>query len=156
MKTFRNNGAVGAMLDEYEKALHELLLVIGDVTNEELILIVDGHTEDKDCISIQNILTHIIRAGYGYVMEIRKAQGESVEYIPRRIFEEVKDYHQGLRNMFKANEKLFEDYPNLKLEETDNQKKFQARWGRPMTSSNYWNMPSYTCSDIDDKSNAFC
>ena len=57
---FRNNGAIGALLDEYEKALNELILSIDNLTKKELTIIVDFETEDEDCRSIQTILTHII------------------------------------------------------------------------------------------------
>ena len=32
--------------------------------------------------------------------------------------------------MFQYNEKLFEDYPDLKIEESDPQKKIKVRWGQ--------------------------
>jgi hypothetical protein len=49
MREYRNNGAIGALLDEYEKALIELQSVITDLTNEDLITIVDSETKDSDC-----------------------------------------------------------------------------------------------------------
>ena len=40
------------------------------------------------------------------------------------------EYAVALDNMFVYNEKLFEDYPNIKLEEYDLSKKFKVRWGQ--------------------------
>lgn len=78
MKKFRNNGVVGALLDEYEKSLNELNEVIKDVSDDDLIKIVDPITKDEDCRSIQSILTHVVQSGYTYVVEIRKWLGEEI------------------------------------------------------------------------------
>lgn len=39
MGKYRNNGAIGAILDEYEKALTELKHLISELKNEDLIAI---------------------------------------------------------------------------------------------------------------------
>ncbi|MBL4819173.1 MAG: DinB family protein [Deltaproteobacteria bacterium] len=130
MKEFRNHGAIGALLDEYEKAIVELQVVINKVTPEELITIVDTETEDDQCKSIQTILTHVIRAGYCYVIEIRKSLGEDIDFVEGEQFNIIEGYQRELSNMFTYNEKLFDDYPNLKIEENNNQKKILVRWGQ--------------------------
>jgi hypothetical protein len=71
---YRNNGAIGALLDEYERAINDLKSVINSVTNNELITLVDSKTQDEDCRSIQTILTHVIHSGYGYAIAVRKLQ----------------------------------------------------------------------------------
>lgn len=48
---YRDNGAIGALLDEYEKALNELKVVIRGVQTAELVQIVDYETKDEDCRS---------------------------------------------------------------------------------------------------------
>ena len=78
MKEFRNNGTIGAILDEYEKAIIELDKVISGINDNELIKIIDNETTNSDCKSIQTILSHIIRAGYIYVLEVRKILGEEI------------------------------------------------------------------------------
>lgn len=130
MKTYRNNGAIGAILDEYEKALLELKVVLADVTHEDLMAIVDNKTLDKDCESIQSILTHVIRAGYCYVMEIRKHLGEQITFVERERLDSIEAYQEGLDKMFRYNEQLFEDYPNINIEENDPTKKILVRWGQ--------------------------
>lgn len=130
MKNYRNNGAIGAILDEYEKALTELENVIADLVDKDLITIVDSKTKDSDCKSIQTILTHIIRAGYCYIIEIRKSLGEQIDFVERQKFNTVEQYKAELRKMFEYNEQLFKDYPNLNLEELDSKKKILVKWGQ--------------------------
>ena len=130
MRRFRNNGTIGAILDEYEKAILELEKVLSDVTDEELKEIVDKETNNSDCKSIQTILTHLIRAGYIYVNEVRKLMGEHIEYTERKIFKSVAEYQNELKKMFKYNEKLFSDYPNIQLEETATNKKILTQWNQ--------------------------
>ena len=127
---FRNNGAIGALLDEYEKSINELIDTISDLSQEQLIKVVDFETNNEDCKSIQSILTHVIQSGYTYVIEIKKWLGEEIEYKEKRKFENIKDYIRALQKMFEFNEKLFTDYPNLKLNEYDSNKKISVRWGQ--------------------------
>lgn len=129
-KKYRNNGAIGAILDEYEKALTELEHVIIDLTNEDLITIIDNKTEDSDCKSIQTILTHVIRSGYNYVIEIRKSFGKKIDFVEHRTFSTTKQYRLELKEMLKYNEQLFNDYPNLNLEEYVSGKKILVKWGQ--------------------------
>jgi uncharacterized damage-inducible protein DinB len=130
MKEFRDNGAIGALLDEHEKALADLEAVIVGLTDEELKYIVDPETKDVDCRSIQTILTHVIRAGYGYAIEIRRFLGEPVAYAQIETSNTVEAYQIELWKMFRYHEQLFKDYPNLKLEEFDSSKKIVVKWGQ--------------------------
>ena len=130
MKVFRNNGTIGAILDEYEKAIIELNAVISDLTDNELIKIIDNETTNADCKSIQTILTHLIRAGNIYVLEVRKILGEEIVYSEREIFKTAREYQRELKKMFENNEKLFKDYPNIILEETNNEKKILTKWNQ--------------------------
>jgi len=130
LQKFRNNGAVGALLDEYERAIDELVSVLDQVRTEQLTAIADPLTEDPDCKSIQTILSHVIRSGHGYAVAIRKSLGEEIEYSEGAVLGSVSAYQDGLRKMFAFNEALFVDYPNLPLEEFDNQKKILVRWGQ--------------------------
>ena len=117
IKTFRNNGAIGALLDEYEKAIIELKHLIEVVSDFNLVEIVDKETKDLDCISIQSILNHVIRAGYNYVIEIRNSLGENLEFKQTRNEKTIAAYQVRLDEMFKYNVQLFEDYPSIQLEE---------------------------------------
>ena len=64
-------GAIGSILDEYEKALTELKSVLQNVGEANYSRIVEG--EDDHCRSIQIIMNHVVRAGYGYSKYIRDA-----------------------------------------------------------------------------------
>jgi len=130
MKTFRTNGAIGAILDEYEKALEELIDTIQDLSPLKLATIVDTETEDPDCRSIQTILGHVIRAGHNYVIVIRKGLGEEIDYHGKATLNTVEENSLALKEMFAFNEKLFQDYPNMEIEEQDPNKKMLTMWGQ--------------------------
>jgi len=129
-KQFRNNGAIGALLDEYEKTIIELQKVIDVISKEELNAIADKNTEDPECKSIQTVLTHVIGSGYGYAIIIRKHFGEKAEYKDGIMLDSVEEYIAELQRMFQYNVQLFEDYPTIPLEEYDNKKKIFVRWGQ--------------------------
>ncbi len=123
-------GAVGALLDEYERAVSELKQCIVDISDFDLKEIVDPITTDKDCVSVQSILCHVVRAGYYYVDAIRNHFGESIEYKKSDIKSTVQEYLKALDEMFAYNVLLFEKYPKLKLEENVENKKIKAAWGQ--------------------------
>ena len=130
MKYYRDNGAIGALLDEYGKAIKELQAILTGLTENQLTAIVDAKTKDPDCKSIQTVLRHVIRAGYYYTTEIKLHQGEQVDFHKDRTFNKVEQYIIELDNMFKYSEELFKDYPNLNLEEKKANKKILMRWGQ--------------------------
>lgn len=130
MKSYRDNGAIGALLDEYEKAVVELKATINGIPSKDLIAIVDTETKDEDCRSIQTILTHVVRAGYAYIVYLRKGLGETVSF-PRRVkLETVQEYQEALSKMFEYNLQFFQDHPTYKLEEFDFEKKIKTNWGQ--------------------------
>jgi uncharacterized damage-inducible protein DinB len=128
--TYRNKGAVGALLDEYERAIKDLKKVLTTVKQEELVAVVDKTTADEDCRSIQTILAHVVRSGYGYAIYVRQFQGDKMDFKQTELLNNSKDYHKALDKMFAFNVQLFEDYPNLTLEEFDDAKKVPVRWGQ--------------------------
>ncbi|MEW6733955.1 MAG: DinB family protein [Acidobacteriota bacterium] len=65
-------GAIGALMDEYERATLELKRVIESVTDSEFERIVDKETSDESCRSIQTIAGHVVIAGYAYANYIRE------------------------------------------------------------------------------------
>ena len=73
-KTYRK-GPVGALMDEYERAAAELVTILQTITDEEFERVRDTETQDDDCRSIQTIMTHVIRAAYGYAGYMRTAWG---------------------------------------------------------------------------------
>lgn len=130
MKEYRNNGAIGALLDEYERAIIELQKVIEEISPKELVKVVDDKTNDPDCKSIQTILSHVVRSGYGYAMEVRKSLNEQIDFPKGIMFNSINLYQEALDNMLKYNEELFKNYSNIKIVELDNKKKIVVRWGQ--------------------------
>jgi len=118
------------MLDEYEKAIEELLAVISGIKEAELMAVVDSETEDVDCWSIQTILSHVVRAGYTYTIEMRKYMGEELDYCTNVTLNTIEAYSIALKEMFAYCEKLFADYPELPLEEDNPERKMVVRWGQ--------------------------
>lgn len=129
-KKYRDQGAVGALLDEYEKSISELKEVITNISKKDLIEIVDFETKDEDCRSIQTILSHVVESGYTYVIEIRKWLGEEIAYKEKAIHHSIDDYKLAMDKMFAYNEKLFLDYPELQLIEHNPKHKITVRWGQ--------------------------
>lgn len=130
MKTYRDKGAIGALLDEYEKAIQELQAVIRDVSPEALTTIVDSATSDPDCRSIQTILAHVVRSGYGYAIYVRNHLGEPVPFRKRQYLTTAAAFCDALSAMFAYNVQLFDDYPTIVLEEYDVRKKMVVTWGQ--------------------------
>ncbi len=127
---FRNNGAIGALLDEYEKSIIELQDVISSISKEELVIIADKITEDPECKSIQTVLTHVINSGYYYAIVIRNYLGESINNKEEILLNSIEEYSVELQKMFQYNVQLFEDYPNIEIEVHDKNKKILTRWGQ--------------------------
>ena len=127
---YRDNGAIGAILDEYERAICELKQLISTVSYPELMEIVDHETTDAACKSIQTILTHVVVSGYLYATEIRKWLGEDIAYPEKEWFNYSEEYQKALDGMFDFTAKIFDDYPDIQLKEYDCDKKIQVRWGQ--------------------------
>jgi hypothetical protein len=72
--TYRT-GPVGALMDEYERAVGELIRVLEPLADDDYERICDTDTKDEDCRSVQTIMTHVVRAGFGYAGMLRDAWG---------------------------------------------------------------------------------
>jgi uncharacterized damage-inducible protein DinB len=72
MRESYRSGAIGALMDEYERAAAELRGLIERIPEDEFVKIVDAQTDSEDCRSVQTIMTHVVRAGYGYADYIRE------------------------------------------------------------------------------------
>ncbi len=65
-------GAVGALMDEYERAVWELRRLVERIDDADALRVVDPATEDEACRSVQTIMSHVVNAGYGYADLLRK------------------------------------------------------------------------------------
>ncbi len=70
-KSYRN-GAIGALMDEYERAASELTRLIEQIPDDDFAQIVDSQTRAEDCRSVQTIMSHVVRAAYSYADYIRE------------------------------------------------------------------------------------
>lgn len=85
-KKFRA-GAIGAMMDEYERAAREYRdVILREVGSEnDFTRVVDAETNDEACRSIQTVTSHVVGAGYGYANYIREQFSIFFEPRPRRL-----------------------------------------------------------------------
>ena len=76
-------GAIGAMTDEYEKALTELKAVLTSIPNASFLK--ELNAKEDDFKSIRNITLHMIRSGYSYSNYVRKWFGNEVTSVKIEI-----------------------------------------------------------------------
>jgi len=130
MTKIYRQGAIGALLDEYERAIADLQQIITDISDEELITIVDSITKDTRCKSVQTILSHVVSAGLGYAVYIRQLEGQKIEY-PKEIFYlTISDYKDDLNNLFIFTNDTFKNIQEWDIEQFDNDKKIKTFWGQ--------------------------
>jgi uncharacterized damage-inducible protein DinB len=129
VKAYRQ-GAKGALLDEYEKAIVELQTVIADISDKGLITIVDTATDDENCRSVQTVLSHVVNSAYSYAIYIMHQYGYQTVR-PEKIFHTtVREYIRDLTEAFRFTETVFGDIKDNELEEFEQAKKIAARWGQ--------------------------
>jgi hypothetical protein len=130
MTKIYRKGAIGALLDEYERAILDLSHTIDDITNNELIAIADPVTTDTSCVSVQSVLAHVVNSGYAYALYIKQLSNKSLDF-PDEIFRtNVSDYQKDLRDFFVFTEATFQNITDNQLEESDNIKKIVTSWGQ--------------------------
>jgi uncharacterized damage-inducible protein DinB len=86
MRTTYRKGGVGALMDEYERAAWEIRDLIGRISEKDFTRVVDAETSDQDCRSVQTIMSHAVRAGYGYANYLREAFSISREEVSSEMF----------------------------------------------------------------------
>lgn len=130
MSKIYRQGATGALLDEYERAIADLKNVIGDITDNDLTLIIDPNTNDDNCRSIQTILTHVVHSGYGYATSIYNFKGHN-KVRPEKVFHAtISKYVSDLDSVFAFTENVFSEFTDGDLEQFDNSLKIKAGWGQ--------------------------
>ena len=95
LKNNFHKGAIGALMDEYERAAAEFKNLISKIPEPDFVKIVDPDTKDEDCRSVQTIISHVINSGYSYANYIRdwfsipKASPERRPYFRDEFSEEI-------------------------------------------------------------------
>jgi len=123
-------GGLGAILDVYKKASEEFISVLGNVSSDDFVKIVDAKTSDEDCRSIQTITRHVIRSGYGYANYILNALNIFVDTTDanKMTIENIKDAADEIRKMLKFNIHNLYELNREKIEENMFSLKFTTRW----------------------------
>ena len=83
-QTFRK-GAIGALMDEYERAASELRHLVETFNEEAFTEILDSRTNDENCRSVQTIMSHVVSSGYSYADYIRGAFSMATDRPPKRL-----------------------------------------------------------------------
>lgn len=128
-RSFRK-GAIGALLDEYEKALSALKEVIKTIPDHTLTVITDPHTADDNCRSVQTILSHVVSSGYGYATSIHNLHGHQLARPAKTFRQTISEYMEDLDQVFIYTEKIFSAFKDDELEQTNDALKIKAGWGQ--------------------------
>jgi len=124
-------GVIGALLDEYQNAVNDLKKNISDINETDLKIISDHKTSNKDCVSVQSVLTHVVLCGYNYMTMIDIHKGNSDSPWPKRVFfNTIKEYNSALDRMFDHTVKTFDKVAESEMYEPDPAKKILTGWGQ--------------------------
>ena len=123
-------GAVGALLDLYERALSDLKNIIADIPDKTLTIVCDPDTTDDNCKSLQTILSHVLHSGYGYATSIHNSKGPPLQRPGKIYYTTLKEYLDKLDDMFAYNEKIFESIKDEELEQQNDSLKIISYWGQ--------------------------
>jgi hypothetical protein len=123
-------GSKLALMDEYKKAVDDLISVIQPITSDELVKIIDPKTVDLDCKSIQTILSHVVCSGFGYVIYIENSVGIKKERLEKKFYNITNEYIEDLKLMFEYALVFFQNHAQLEIEQFDNTKKIKVNWGQ--------------------------
>lgn len=125
-KTYRP-GAIGAILDEYERALEDLKKLVASLSESDFTRILDNQTDDPDCKSTQTIIRHVINSGFGYPNYIRAYFNEEIHKPELWVLSKDESLRM-LDEMFKYNVATFAHRCNMTEVEAE-AVKFKTRWG---------------------------
>ncbi len=123
-------GAVGAILDEYERVIAALKVVIAPISDAALVAVVDPDTEDPNCKSIQAVMAHVVRSGYTYAIVINSSKGPIAPFHDRTYRQRAADFMTDLDAMFAFNVASLSQFQDAELEEYDVDKKLLVPWGQ--------------------------
>lgn len=117
MSNYRK-GAVGALMDEYERAVFELKTIIQNIGEEKYLRIADEETDNEECRSIQTMMSHVVDAGFAYANDIRPVISMNVEPYQFKIISYA-DFSGAIDKMVAYTIETLEDKWELSYEEMD-------------------------------------
>ena len=120
-------GALGAMMDEYERAIREFSLALEGLTQASYERVREPAGTDEDTRSIQAVARHVLRSGHGYTAHMRKALALPFQ-VPELAVETPQDAVAQLALLATRTAETFEGswaMPDPMIEGT----MIQAHWG---------------------------
>jgi hypothetical protein len=127
MKRQFRSGAIGALMDEYERAGVELKNLVGHIPESDFEKVVDSDTKDDDCRSVRTIVSHVINSGYRYANYIRDWYSIPKSSPERRLISNV-DFSTEINKMLIYTTDTLED--KWEISDDDIMKvKIVSRWG---------------------------
>ena len=130
MEKVYRQGATGALLDEYEKAVNELLLCIAGIPDAALVVVVDPVTQNPDCRSVQTVLSHVVSSMYSYAAYIHRSKGHDYTKPEKTLHTAVNNYRADLEDAFRFTTTVFNDIKDNELEQPEHAKKMLTGWGQ--------------------------
>lgn len=131
MHTTTQTGIIAALLYEYRVAIDDLKSTIAGMPDTDLPTVVDRQTANKDCVSVQAVLTHVIWCGYNYITMMEMHRGnENSEWIPRKKYDTVQAYNEALDKLLEDNRTFFEGVSNSEMQQYDPTDKLTTFWGQ--------------------------
>jgi uncharacterized damage-inducible protein DinB len=127
MKKLFRKGAIGALMDEYQRAGSELKNLVVRIHESDFEKLVDPNTKDDDCRSVKTIVSHVINSGYGYANYIRDWNSISVNSPARRLYAQ-NEFIEEFDKMIEYKNKTLEGKWALTDEEIM-KVKINSRWG---------------------------
>lgn len=128
MKKYFREGAIGSLLDEYEKAINDLQNILRDLSETEFVKAVQPDNPDPDFISIQSIMAHVVRWGYMYPSFIK--QMKTGNAVTRQIKNEIRntpiEYIEDLNKVISYAESVYSEIEEKELLQADSAKKFAS------------------------------
>ncbi|ASZ11852.1 DinB family protein [Chitinophaga pendula] len=123
-------GAIGALLDEYEKAINETIDLVEDLSDNALTTIVDHKTSDPNCRSVQTVLAHVIASMYSYAIYIRTAYGQPVPRPGNILRPSVGQYMEDFNAAMQFTADSFSNINDEELDQPDPAKQMDTTWGK--------------------------
>ncbi|HRG90537.1 MAG TPA: DinB family protein [Chitinophagales bacterium] len=124
-------GITGALLHEYEVSIANLKENLQGINDADLPVILDKKTANKDCVSVQAILTHIIYCGYNYItmMDIHRGN-ENSPWPERQKLDSITAYNEALDKLLNDTCLFFKDVPNSEMQQYAPENKLITFWGQ--------------------------
>lgn len=85
MNNVYRKGAIGALMDIYERHLLDFSSFIENIQEDIYEKIIDETTNDDDCRSIQTIVSHVVNSGFGYSNYLRVKFGTTKTSPERKL-----------------------------------------------------------------------